>query len=279
MIGDTIRTSAYRDAIKEMVSPADTVVDIGTGIGILAFFACQAQAKRVYAIEKKTSVLDVARSISRRNRFDEQIVFINKLSTDVDLSEKVDLIVTEILGTLALDENILRYVIDARDRFLKPDGKLIPSRIKLFLAAVESPSAYEYVSFWENTPYRLELEPARIEAAKTPYEFVFDPSELLSESVMLRDYDLYTTNETEFEETYTFTIKRTGIMHGWAGWFEVVLSPNVSISTATDQPTTHWKQMYFASIVPVRVIKGETVKLRIKAVVKENAIYWGWQHI
>lgn len=278
MLEDTVRTHAYRDAIKELVSPGDVVVDIGTGTGILALFACQANARRVYAIEK-SSVIKMARSLSQRNKFDERIAFINKLSTEVELSEKVDLVVTEILGTFALDENILRYIIDSRDRFLKPDGKLIPSGIKLFLAAVESPEAYKYVSFWDKHLYKLDLEPARVEAAKTPYEFSFDSSECICEPIMIYNYDLYDTNQTEFEEVCSFTIKRNGIMHGWAGWFEVLLSPNISISTAPEMPQTHWKQIYFPSIVPIRVIKGETVKLRIKAISKENATFWGWQHI
>ena len=278
MIEDTVRTYAYRDAIKEMVSPGDIVVDIGTGTGILSFFACQANAKRVYAIEE-SSMINLARSLSRRNRFDDRIVLINKLSTEVELSEKADLLITETLGTFALDENILRYVIDGRNRFLKPGGKLIPSGIKLFLSAVESSEAYKYVSFWDENPYKLDFEPARIEAAKTPYEFMFNPSELLSEPIMLQDYDLYTTNETGFEKILSFTINRNGIMHGWAGWFEARLSPNILISTAPDKPKTHWKQMYFPSIVPVRVIQGETVKLKIKAASKENATYWGWHHI
>lgn len=278
MVEDRVRIEAYREAIKETVSPGNSVVDIGTGIGILAFFACQANAKRVYAIEK-SSVINVARTLSRVNRFDEKVVFIHKLSTEVELPEKVDLLVTETLGTFGLDENILRYVIDGRDRFLKTGGKLIPSNIKLFLAAVESPNAYRYVSFWDKKLYRLELEPARVEAAKTPYEYLFDSSEILCEPVMIYNFDLYNVSQTGFEEICTFRAKRNGMMHGWAGWFEAQLSANISISTAPDMPETHWKQIYFPSVVPIRVIKGEKFKLRVKAISKESATFWGWQHL
>jgi len=278
MVEDTVRTNAYRNAIKEIVSPGDTVLDLGTGIGILAFFACQSNAKKVYAIEK-SSIIRVAERLSKTNKFNEQLEFINKLSTEVELPEKVDAIITEILGTFALDENILSFLFDVRDRFLKSDGKLIPSRIKLFLAAVESPSAYKYISFWDKNPYKLNFEPARVEAAKTPYEVLFDEAELISEPVMIRDFDLYKTNETGFETICNFKIKRTAIMHGWAGWFEVILSPNVSVSTSPGQPKTHWKQIYFPSVVPVRVFEGETIKFRIRAIPKENATFWNWQHI
>jgi predicted RNA methylase len=44
---------AYQQTIFETVKNGYVVVvDLGTGTGIFAFFACQAGAKRVYAIEK-----------------------------------------------------------------------------------------------------------------------------------------------------------------------------------------------------------------------------------
>ena len=42
MIQDKVRCESYQKAIHQVVKKGDIVVDIGTGSGLLAFFAIQA---------------------------------------------------------------------------------------------------------------------------------------------------------------------------------------------------------------------------------------------
>lgn len=276
MIADAIRTEAYQKAIMENVNPGDIVLDLGTGLGVLAFFACYAGARKVYAIEEK-HIISVANQLCEANGLQDRVIFIKEHSTKVNIPERVDVIVTETLGTFALDENLLLSCIDARNRFLKSNGTLIPSGVELFLAAVESTAHYRAVEFWNATRYGINFKPAREEAARLPHAVRIREAECLSAPVSLQRFNLYTTDEINFDATVSFPITRTGILHGWGGWFEAQLSPNISISTSPAVPDTHWKNIFFPAIVPMRVVAGDVIALRIRAVNRETHTAWWWR--
>ena len=68
MIRDRVRMDAYAAALREAIRPGATVVDIGTGTGVMACLACRFGAARVYAIEP-ADVIEVAAEIARANGF------------------------------------------------------------------------------------------------------------------------------------------------------------------------------------------------------------------
>jgi len=104
MMSDNIRLDSFRRAIFDTVAEGDVVVDLGSGVGILAFFAAQAGAEKVYAIEE----LDVAlaQKLAQKNGLDN-ITFIRGNSAEIKLPEKADVLVSETLGSFAIDENTL----------------------------------------------------------------------------------------------------------------------------------------------------------------------------
>ena len=63
----------------------------------------------------------------------------------------VDVIVSEWMGYLLIYESMLRSVIVARDRFLKPDGHMFPSHAKLYLAPYSDKDYFDsYVNYWDD---------------------------------------------------------------------------------------------------------------------------------
>lgn len=144
MLQDTVRTSTYRSAIL-LNGPKcfkdKKVLDVGAGSGILSYFAVQAGADKVYAVEasgiaKKMKKLVTAASEEGKNAFlKDRLEVINAKIEDPDLPiPKVDTIISEPIGVLLFHERMLESYIYARDHYLKPGGALFPSRGNIYLA-------------------------------------------------------------------------------------------------------------------------------------------------
>ena len=125
MICDRVRTGAFRRAIDAVVRPGDIVLDLGAGTGILSMFAARAGAARVYAVER-TTVAVLAQELAATNGVAEIVQVIHGDIMDIELPERVDVIVSEWLGGFGIDEGMLVPVIAARDRWLKPGGIIDP---------------------------------------------------------------------------------------------------------------------------------------------------------
>merc|ERR1719343_898986 len=118
MRDDGPRTEAYRAAINARLGamPGAVVVDIGTGaLALLAIMAARAGAKKVYAIEINPGAAKLAREAVAR----QQIEVIEGNSMEVELPERADLIVSELIGSIATQEGVEPIIKDAEKRFLK----------------------------------------------------------------------------------------------------------------------------------------------------------------
>ncbi|KAI9618953.1 hypothetical protein H4Q26_012210 [Puccinia striiformis f. sp. tritici PST-130] len=118
-----VRTNSYRDFITSNpeIFKDKRVMDIGCGTGILSFFAAQAGAKKVFAIDASDIAVNAAEHMKKNGVADRVTVIkkkVEELDLNVDLEgEKVDVIVSEWMGYACLYEGFLPSVLYARDRF------------------------------------------------------------------------------------------------------------------------------------------------------------------
>jgi len=106
MRDDKARTQAYADAIAAAVV-GKVVLDLGTGaLALLAIFAARSGAKKVYAIEVNQAAYLAACEVVRTAGFEETITVLQGYSTEVELPEKVEVLVHEIIGEI--DQNTKR---------------------------------------------------------------------------------------------------------------------------------------------------------------------------
>ena len=131
LLRDEVRNRAYDQAIRRAVTPGCTVLEIGTGSGILAMMAARAGA-RVVTCESNPAVAAAARAVIAANRLSDRITVIGKHSTALDpvadMGGRADLLVSEIVSNDLLSEGVLPAHADAVARLLKPGAPVVPAR-------------------------------------------------------------------------------------------------------------------------------------------------------
>lgn len=271
MIYDEHRVNAYRRAIGATLKPGDVVVDVGTGTGLLAFLCVQAGASHVHAIER-ASVIEIARELAHRNGFSSRITFHHGDARGVDIPEKADLMVSELIGHMAFEEGMAETLFGAKKRFVKPGGEVIPQQVELRVAPVQEEDVYAtYVDGWrpiQGIDYGLMRE----KALRSCYVTKVSGNALLAnpEVVFSVDFRCDCTLETpETRQEMAFTSYRKGSVNGIALWFDAMLAAEVRISSGP-WAKTHWDQVFAPIPTPISVNRGDTLhvglsmKLRMK---------------
>ena len=277
MIADQVRMEAYRKAIHEVVKKGDVVADIGTGSGILAFFALQAGAKKVYAIEQR-KIIEEAQQLAKINGLEERIVFIEGRSDRVELPENVDVITSEILGHFGYEEHVTRFKIDARKRFLKSEGRLVPAWLELYLVPVMSESIWnDHIGFWRDDCYGFDFSAVRGSASSQIYSTdCSSKATQLAPPSKISHVNFYEVEKAPFMFQGKSVIQKRGPLHGWVGYFQSGLSPSVVLSTSPERPKTHWMQTFFPMKDVIMLEEGDEVLCMIKAIPLLNRMFWEW---
>jgi len=277
MILDKVRTGAYADALRAVVRGDSVVLDIGTGTGILAFLACRLGARKVYAIEPG-DVIQLARQAAAANGFAGRIEFIQGISTRVDLREKVDVIVAEIHGVLPAFEASLLSIMDARDRFLAPGGRLIPQQETLWAALVHAPDAYgDVVEPWETKGYGFDLQVVRDKAVNSFRKLKSGCNPLVSEPRCWATLDYRTLSTPNISGRVVWTLDRVTTVHGVAVWFDCEASDGIGFSNSPASPTKQiFGQAFFPWSRPVQLSPGDQVSVQIRADLVSEQYLWRW---
>jgi len=93
------------------------VMDVGAGSGILSFFAAQAGARKVYAVEASSMAETIGLLIQGNPKIGSPITVLNSTLETIEdsqiLEHKVDVLVSEPLGTFLLNERMIETYLYA----------------------------------------------------------------------------------------------------------------------------------------------------------------------
>ncbi|XP_054942470.1 protein arginine N-methyltransferase 2 isoform X3 [Physeter macrocephalus] len=240
MLADQPRTTKYHNVIlQNKESLKDKVIlDVGCGTGIISLFCAHyAQPRAVYAVEASEMAQHTGQLVMQNGFADIITVFQQKVE-DVVLPEKVDVLVSEWMGTCLLlwihkmmhgkkglatpliqevgiglcpqnasvpsFEFMIESILYARDAWLKEDGVIWPTTAALHLVPCSADRDYRSkVLFWDNA-YEFDLSALKSLAikeffSKPKYNHILKPEDCLSEPCTILQLDMRTVQIADLE--------------------------------------------------------------------------------
>lgn len=282
MLADDLRLQAYAGAITKYITPGSTVLDLGTGTGVLAFVAARAGARKVYALEH-AEIIEVARLVGRHNGF-SNVEYIKMHSQKVFLADRVDFIVQEQMGSILDDENMIGNIVDLRDRLLKPGGRILPNKLQMYAEPIQLKPTSRIPFLWENEILGIDFSVARHISPTPSGNYLcrkIQPTDVdvfLSEPEPLFHFNLENVRvgEVPLKYDYKRRVIRTGTFDGICLYFVAAFDDEINIDTnpkAAIRPT-HWSTFMFR--VPSRAVSEGDI-IRFDLTIRDLTWHGTWE--
>ncbi|HEV8663580.1 MAG TPA: methyltransferase domain-containing protein [Candidatus Methylomirabilis sp.] len=260
LLEDGPRVAALAAAIQAAVRPGDVVLEVGSGTGVLAVLAARAGARRIYAVER-TALAAVAAAVARENGVGSRVRVVEGDARAIRFPERADLLITETIGHLGLEEGLGAIVRGARRRHLKPGGRVLPRRLRILVAPVALPAFSREVL----TPWRRLVGAAgrgTPHACRRIYKIRWDDESCLAPPAVIWDLDLggRVGPPPRVAGAVTFHGLRRGPLAGFVVTFEAELVPGLVLSSR--QGTT-WRPAFLPLPCARRVGRATTVRLHL----------------
>ncbi len=274
MLLDEVRNSAYARAIKGLVGPETTVLDLGAGLGLLGLMAAKAGARQVYLVDPSPVLLDVE-SVIEANGLGDRVSIILQPIEAASLPEKVDVLVSVMTGNFLLQEDLLPTLFFARDRFLKSTGTLVPAKgtmvaVPVTLARPERHPAFRLMRAIQGLDYD---SVRRRFVNRVQFERFFESDALyLAAPEPLATLDFSIADKAAVDTTTTFRATANGRLDGLLGWFDMDLGDH-ALSTGPQAESVHWKQAFMPLETPVSIRQGEEVQFSLN---RPERGEWTW---
>jgi predicted RNA methylase len=275
MLRDVVRTTAYAEAIRAAVKPGQSVLDFGSGTGVLAIFAARAGAQ-VDAIERTVMVAH-AREIARRSGC-PSIRFHHADHETFRGEARADVIVSEWMGHAVFYESMLEPLIALRQRWLAPGGVMLPARIDIACALVSDEELYEDASFLERHPYGIDFTPIASMPLCQSRLVTLDEHQIASPCAVLGSLDMLRIERTPERLAGTLVPASDGPAFGLLVWFEAELAAGITLGTGPHDPMTHWRQVFLPFPQPFDTRAGRPLALEIAPPrdVEGTDCSWAW---
>ncbi|RWS31598.1 hypothetical protein B4U80_01651, partial [Leptotrombidium deliense] len=280
MMNDTKRNSSFKEAIQMAIFAGyDSVLDIGTGCGLLSYFAVKCGAKEVYGCEVNDLIFHICKDILQANDISDKTSVIHKMSTDLivgqDIPKKATLLVTEIFDSALFGEHCLSTISHAWKKLLdKEKAIVIPGKACVFGALFESDYIRnQFCLNWKEFG-NLKL-PKDLFICENSPELKYSTEDLskltgmryLTESFTVVEVDFNNPNQIDeimnqcYQLTFSIKVDNSGRLDAIGVWFDLTLFDSIVVSTRPDSAAMAWEQAVYYFPFGKKLNAGDIVRL------------------
>ncbi len=271
------RASLFERAIASTLKEGDVVADLGCGVAVLGLQCLKAGAARVYGIDRSQAI-HIAREMAERSGLQDRYLCVSGSTSEVELPERVDMLICDHIGFFGFDYGIVEMLRDAAERFLKPGGKIIPDRLNLTVAGVHSDECRQLVTGWTEADVPVQLHWIADKAANTRHSRSLDASDLCTGPAKLGHIELGSEGPDLYSFTGEIVAERKVRFDGLAGWFDAHLGGDVWMTNSPLSNQSIGRPQAFLPVTdPFDVQAGDRIGIKLRARYEGDLIVWSVQ--
>lgn len=268
MLNDAPRNEAFEAGIIKAVAhhgPHARILDIGAGSGLLSMMAARAGAQNIVCCEAVEVISELAQEIIAANGYDQSIKAISKRSQEIilgqDMDQRADILISEIISSDLLSENVLGTFEDALARLVSENATIVPRSVTARGCLIASDVLQKYAFVGEVSGFdisrftRLASQRLPVHGAMTPWRRLTDDHDLLTLDLRQR------WHQPEMR-AIPMPINRDGVAVGVLQWLSVDVTDGVQFE---NPPETYsdggWLQVVHTFPRPIEVTAGQTFDL------------------
>lgn len=277
-LSDAARVADFRRAIERSVSAGDVVLDLGTGLGTYALFAA-GRGARVIAVEPDP-IIDLAQQLAAKNGMADRITFLHGRLEELDPPERASVLVFEDFSADLFDPATSALLEVARTRWLGPEARAIPRRVRLMAAPASCEAQHRELTSWRRErPFGLDTSPVAELLLNRMHRVSVDPAALLAEPEELGRLDPIGAGRQALNAEACWVATRSGELNGLLVWIDLELADGVVFSNQPSGGSRGWDQLFLPLGGPVSVAAGATIAARVATLgpARAGPQWWTWR--
>ena len=263
MLAQQPRIEAFKRAIGSVVREGDKVLEVGAGLGTFSFFAADAGAAHVWAVDGEP-IIHVAKAIAKANGYADRVEFIRDWIPGFVMPDPCDVLIYEDFAPRLLNASRFRLLRTMLDSYTVDDVRSVPLRAQMKLAPVSSARVRkELLSFEDpnnDKAYGIDWHPTREYVVNFPTSIEIRDDDLAAPPVAIGEVSLDRIPDgRQLGGTAEWTIETACTVHGLAYWFDLEVAAGEWLSNGPGVSPASWGHLFLPAEPPLEVRGGRVL--------------------